>query len=220
MTFSKHRRPATAGSLLHAAIARGWSAAGDGRRLASGRSRSSSGTSGSPRRSRRTPTSWAIRSPTISRRSRESRSGRSASMIPTRGSAPACSTTAGADLVGPRAARRDHARDRSVDRREDQGRNALADRAPLGALVDAVRRGHERANATRLRPPSSKAAGNDKLEVEFVPPPQRYTRSPRADPRSRLMSRGASSPTASPRRRSICRIAVFRPTATTASRVS
>ena len=56
------------------------------------------------------------------------------------------------DLVGTRAARRDHAGDRpdrSLQRIKD-GKLSL-DRAALGPLVDAVRRSDERTNAARLR---------------------------------------------------------------------
>ena len=56
-----------------------------------------------------------------------------------------------ADLVGARAASGDRAGGRQGDRPEDQGGDSLAHRAPLGPLVDAVRRGHERADADRRR---------------------------------------------------------------------
>ena len=84
----------------------------------------------------------------------------------------------GPDLVGPCAQWRDRARGRPVDRREDQGRPALADRASLGALVDAVRGSHVRANAASTsRQESTCRHGRSASRVSYVPPPQRYTRS-------------------------------------------
>ena len=124
------------------------------------RSRSSSGTSGSPRRSRRTRTSWAIGSPTISGPARALGPSRSGSTTPSRGSPT--SVLDDCDVLiwwG-------HVRQAEVtpetggkDRRADQGGHALPDRPALGPLVDAVRRGDERAepgstSAGRARPPA------------------------------------------------------------------
>ena len=84
--------------------------------------------------------------------------------------------------MGPRPACRDHARDRSVDRAEDQGREALADRASFRPLVDAVRRGDERAHATRRRRETPSRAATTGVEITYVAPSPRYT-VPKADAR-------------------------------------
>ena len=113
-------------------------------------SRSSSGTSSSRRRKQPTPTSSATRSPLTFASSRAFRSGRSVSMILAKG--------LGADVLencqvliwwGHVRQAEITSRDRQGDRSEDQGGGPRPDRTPLGPLVDAVRRSHERAGTDR-----------------------------------------------------------------------